>query len=169
MTGYGVLRFATGDRYSGAVRDGAPDGRGRYAALDGTIFEGIFVAGHRDGEGTLTLPDARRFRSVWKEGREVVREPLDGAPTVLAEAGGVTVSAYIDTRLNDAFIDADVDMLSYAYTATPSAGEVRVALDAPKLLDLWKGDAVIPTTASTSRQMFGTRPVRPGVPGRRAV
>ena len=49
----------------------------RLALADGTIFEGIFVAGQRDGEGTLTLPDARRFRSVWKEGREVVREPLD--------------------------------------------------------------------------------------------
>ena len=155
MTGYGVLRFATGDRYSGAVRDGAPNGRGRYAALDGTIFEGGFVSGVRDGEGTLTLPDARRFRSVWQDGVEVERTLLDGPPTVLAQAGAVTVSTYIDTRLNNEFIDADVEMLSYAYTALPSADEVVVTLDAPDLLDLWKGDAVIrDDTIAQSAWMF---------------
>lgn len=155
MTGYGVLRFATGDRYAGAVRDGAPDGLGRYAAVDGTVFEGSFLAGRRDGAGTLTLPDARRFRSVWVDGVEVERAPLDGAPAVLAQAGGVTVSTYIDTRLNNEFIDADLDMLSYAYTATPSAGEVMVTLDAPRLLDLWKGDAVIrDDTVEQSAWMF---------------
>jgi hypothetical protein len=34
-------------------------------------------------------------------------------------------------------------MLSYAYTATPSAGEVFIAPDAPQILDIWKGDAVL--------------------------
>lgn len=143
MTGYGVLRFATGDRYSGAVRDGAPEGEGRYASVDGTIYEGTFVAGRRDGEGTLTLPDFRRFRSIWRNGSEIERTPLDGGPTQRAEADTVVVSAYIDTKLNNDFIDADEEMLSYAYTATPSAGEVMVTLDAPPILDLWKGDAVI--------------------------
>ncbi len=143
MTGYGVLRFATGDRYSGAVRDGAPDGHGRYAAVDGTIYEGTFVAGRREGEGTLTLPDARRFRSVWQDGTEVERTPLDGGPARVAQAESIEVSAYIDTKLNNDFIDADEEMLSYGYTATPSAGEVMVTLDAPKILDIWKGDTVI--------------------------
>ncbi len=155
MTGYGVLRFATGDRYSGAVRDGMPDGLGRYASVDGLVYEGAFVAGRREGEGILTLPDARRFRSVWKDGAEVERTPLDGAPVRAAQAGGVTVDTYIDTRLNNEFIDADLDMLSYAYTATPSAGAVAVTLDAPKILDLWKGDAVIrDDTVDRSAWMF---------------
>lgn len=143
MTGYGVLRFQGGDRYNGAVEDGAPDGFGRYASVDGTIFEGTFTKGRRDGAGTLTTPDARRFRSVWKDGAEIERTPLDGKPLVVAQAGGVTVSTYIDTRLNNEFIDADVDMLSYAYTATPSAGEVFITPDAPQILDIWKGDAVL--------------------------
>jgi len=55
----------------------------------------------------------------------------------------VTVSTYIDTKLNNEFIDADVDMLSYAYTATPSAGEVAVMPDAPEIMAIWKGDAVL--------------------------
>ncbi len=143
MTGYGVLRFATGDRYAGAVRDGAPEGHGRYAAADGTVYDGFFVAGRRDGEGTLTLPDARRFRSVWEDGAEVERTPLEAGAVEVVQAETIRVSAYVDTKLNDDFIDADEDMLSYAYTATPSAGEVMVTLDAPKILDLWKGDAVI--------------------------
>lgn len=143
MIGYGVLRFQNGDRYNGAVDDGTPHGLGRYAAVDGTIFEGQFAAGQRDGAGLLTTPDARRFRSVWKDGVEIERTPLDDAPLTVAQAGGVTVSAYIDTRLNNEFIDADVEMLSYAYTATPSAGEVFIALDAPEVLDIWKGDAVL--------------------------
>ena len=143
MIGYGVLRFQNGDRYSGAVDDGAPDGFGRYASVDGTIFEGTFAEGRRDGAGTLTTPDARRFRSVWKDGAEIERTPLDGKPLAVAQAGGVTVSTYIDTKLNNEFIDADVDMLSYAYTATPSAGEVFITPDAPQILEIWKGDAVL--------------------------
>jgi len=143
MVGHGVLRFENGDRYAGSVDDGTPDGFGRYASVDGTIFVGHFVDGRRDGVGTLTTPDTRRFRSVWQEGAEVERTPLDDMPATVAQAGGVTVSTYIDTRLNNQFIDADVDMLSYAYTASPSAGRVDIRLDAPQILDLWKGDAVI--------------------------
>ncbi len=143
MIGHGVLRFANGDRYNGAVDDGAPDGFGRYASADGTIFEGRFVDGRRDGAGLLTLPDARRFRSVWRDGAEIERTPLDDTPAMVAQAAGVTVSTYIDTRLNNEFIDADVDMLSYAYTATPSAGEVAIFPDAPEVLAIWKGDAVL--------------------------
>ncbi|MCB1502884.1 MAG: hypothetical protein KDK07_24425 [Bauldia sp.] len=143
MIGYGVLRFENGDRYAGAVDDGAPEGFGRYASVDGTIYEGRFVHGRRDGAGTLTTPDTRRFRSVWKDGVETDRAPLDDPSATVAQAGGVTVSTYIDTRLNNQFIDADVDMLSYAYTATPSAGQVDIRLDAPQILDVWKGDAVL--------------------------
>jgi len=143
MIGHGVLRFENGDRYAGAVDDGTPDGFGRYASVDGTIFEGTFRAGKRNGAGTLTTPDARRFHSVWQDGEEIERAPLDDSPARVAQSGGVTVSTYIDTRLNNEFIDADVDMLSYAYTAVPSAGEVFVTLDAPQILDIWKGDAVL--------------------------
>ena len=77
MIGYGVLRFENGDRYAGAVDDGTPDGFGRYASVDGTIFEGTFRAGKRNGVGMLTTPDARRFRSVWQDGEEIERAPLD--------------------------------------------------------------------------------------------
>ena len=80
---------------------------------------------------------------MWKDGAEIERTPLDGKPLAVAQAGGVTVSTYIDTKLNNEFIDADVDMLSYAYTATPSAGEVFITPDAPQILDIWKGDAVL--------------------------
>ena len=143
MIGYGVLRFENGDRYAGAVDDGTPDGFGRYASVDGTIFEGTFHAGKRDGAGTLTTPDGRRFRSLWRDGAEVEKAPLDDPHVMVAQSGGVTVSSYIDTKLNNEFIDADVDMLSYAYTATPSEGEVFIVPDAPQILDIWKGDAVL--------------------------
>ena len=143
MIGYGVLRFENGDHYSGAVDDGAPDGFGRYASVDGTIFEGTFRGGKRDGAGTLTTPDARRFRTVWLDGEEIERAPLDEPPAMVAQSGGVAVSTYIDTKLNNEFIDADVDMLSYAYTANPSEGEVFIVPDAPQVLEIWKGDAVL--------------------------
>ena len=127
MIGYGVLRFENGDRYAGAVDDGAPDGFGRYASVDGTIFEGTFRAGKRDGVRHAHHP--RRpsfpFGMAGRRGSRPVT-PLDDTPAVMAQSGGVTVSTYIDTKLNNEFIDADVDMLSYAYTATPSAGEVFV-------------------------------------------
>ncbi len=143
MVGRGMLRFENGDRYLGEIDKGEPDGFGRYASLGGTVFEGRFRAGQRDGVGTLTMPDTRRFRSVWEGGVEISRTPIDESTVTIAQNSGIAVSAYIDTRMNNAFVDADPDMLSYAYTATPSAGEIDITLDAPQILDIWKGDAVL--------------------------
>ena len=40
--------------YSGNWRNGAPDGRGKLRFEDGSSFEGLFVKGLRNGQGTLT-------------------------------------------------------------------------------------------------------------------
>jgi hypothetical protein len=143
MSGKGTLRLASGDEYSGTFADNLPEGTGRYAAVDGTVFEGPFSKGVREGSGVLTLPDGRAFRSEWHQGREIGRSPLEAKPVQLAQAGDVDVNVYIDQKMNQAFKDGDQEMPSYAYAADATSGEVRIGLDSPEIVGLWKGDATI--------------------------
>ena len=48
------LPFVDQCEYSGNWRNGAPDGCGKLRFEDGNSFEGQFVKGLRDGQGTLT-------------------------------------------------------------------------------------------------------------------
>ena len=46
--------FADKREYSGNWKNGAPNGSGKLRFENGSVFEGQFVKGLRDGQGTLT-------------------------------------------------------------------------------------------------------------------
>jgi hypothetical protein len=53
--GQGVIKFASGDIYTGDVRDGVPQGKGVYTWGSGDKFEGEFAAGRPTASGVMTF------------------------------------------------------------------------------------------------------------------
>ena len=145
--GSGRLRLRTGLVYEGGWRDGAMDGEGLIHFANGEAFEGGFAGGSPDGIGRLTTPDGRVWRSVWRDGEEVERAPVERR-TQLAQAGGVDVNVYLDRRLDDEFRSAqDEDGFDrYSYQVDDSSGGLEIRLASDEIMNLWKGDAPITAT-----------------------
>ena len=144
--GEGRLRLRTGLVYEGDWQDGAMDGEGVIRFANGESFRGGFVDGAPDGAGRLTTSDGRVWNSVWQNGAEVERRPVEDSRQ-LAQAGGVAVNVYIDGRLNDEFRAArdEDDFQRFTYAADDSSGVLRIQLD-QALMEHWKGDAPILAT-----------------------
>jgi hypothetical protein len=145
--GEGRLRVRGGIVYEGAWRDGTMEGRGVIRFANGEAFEGPFAAGAPDGPGRLTTVDGRVWQSVWRGGAEVARTPAEGH-VQLAQAGGVAVNVYMDGRLNDEFrsVQDEDGFEHFTYEVDGSTGVLRIRLDSPEILGLWKGDAPITAT-----------------------
>ena len=145
--GEGRLKTRDGLVYVGAWRGGAMEGEGRIRFASGEAFEGRFVAGHPDGAGRLTTPDGRTWQSVWRDGAEVERKPAEDSIR-LAQAEGVAVNVYIDSRLNDEFRSAaDEDGFDrFAYRIDDADGVLRIRPDDDDLVSHWKGDDPIKAT-----------------------
>ena len=145
--GDGRLKLRSGLVYEGNWRDGTMAGDGLLRFANGEAFEGGFADGAPDGAGRLTTPDGRVWRSVWRNGEEVEREPADGN-VQLAQAGAVAVNVYLDGRLNDEFRAAqDEDGFDhYTYAVDDSSGALQIRLASDEIMNLWKGDAPITAT-----------------------
>jgi hypothetical protein len=145
--GEGHLKVRNGIVYEGGWRAGAMEGEGRIRFANGEAFVGDFRAGHPDGAGQLTTIDGRVWHSVWRGGAEVERKPA-GDSIQLAQAGGVVVSFYIDSRLNDEFRSAsDEDGFDrFTYVVDDSSGVMNVRLSPGEIMDHWKGDDAIKAT-----------------------
>jgi hypothetical protein len=70
--------FAVGtDTYEGRFLKGLPDGGGKYKWADGRIYEGSWLAGERDGKGTMIYPTVGEDSIVagyWKKDEYVGTE-----------------------------------------------------------------------------------------------
>ena len=65
-------RQAGGVTYTGAWKDGKPNGKGTYTHADGTMtYTGEWKDGGRNGLGTETLPDGTKRTGEWKDGKLV--------------------------------------------------------------------------------------------------
>ena len=145
--GNGRLRLRTGLVYEGGWRAGAMDGEGVIRFANGEAFAGGFVGGSPDGVGRLTTPDGRVWRSVWRNGEEVERAPVERG-TQLAQAGTVEVSVYLDSRLDDEFRSAQEEdgFDRYSYQVDDSSGVLEIRLASDEIMNLWKGEAPITAT-----------------------
>ncbi len=145
--GEGRLKLRTGLVYEGDWRAGKMDGDGRLRFANGETFEGGFADGTPNGAGRLTTLDGKVWRSVWRDGEEVERSPA-GGEIQLAQAGGIAVNVYIDSRLNDEFRAAqDEDGFDrFTYAVDDSSGVLEIKLASPEIMGLWKGDAPILAT-----------------------
>ena len=61
MDGEGVLRYATGDVYSGTFKDGVISGEGTFAYVNGDKYVGTFTDGKKEGEGVYTWFDGSAY------------------------------------------------------------------------------------------------------------
>jgi hypothetical protein len=54
-----------GDIYMGHWRDGKPDGTGSLIHIDGTIYNGQFKNGLKNGHGVLNVPGKPCQKGIW--------------------------------------------------------------------------------------------------------
>ena len=66
-SGYGVFRFANGDKYVGAWSNGQPHGQGKYYFASKERYEGNFQYGKFDGTGTMFYPDGAYYTGSWRK------------------------------------------------------------------------------------------------------
>lgn len=83
-------------------------------------------------------------------------------PTEAAATRTLRVNAYLDTRLNNEFRQADDTKPSFAYTSAPPEDDtVTITLDAPDVLAAWKGAAVLRDDAIGSALWFSRQQFAP--------
>ena len=66
--GFGTVRFADGDEYSGEWVAGDKSGKGTFRFAGGASYEGEWKAGEQDGSGTMRWPDGDEYEGQWKDG-----------------------------------------------------------------------------------------------------
>jgi hypothetical protein len=146
--GDGTLQLPSGESYTGKFQAGFADGQGEFVDNTGERFKGAFHKGLREGRGRTRLPSGFSYSSAWMAGKE---EP--GSQRIrLAQLGGSQMGASgNDIRLGvtvqrkpDLPDGVDVrDVLTYS--ATPTAEEIRVAPASANIVEAWKGSGEIQT------------------------
>jgi hypothetical protein len=58
------------DRYSGGFRNGLPHGTGTYTWADGSVYEGRWNNGQKNGEGKMIIRDST-YSGIWKEDKYI--------------------------------------------------------------------------------------------------
>jgi len=64
-----TIRYASGNSYTGELRDGVKHGKGTFAFADGEEYTGEFVDGDRHGIGTYRYKDGRVYEGQWELGQ----------------------------------------------------------------------------------------------------
>ncbi len=65
--GYGLFRFANGDKFAGSWANGQPHGQGKYYFASRERYEGDFRYGKFEGKGTMYYPDGAYYTGGWKK------------------------------------------------------------------------------------------------------
>ncbi|MEM7640925.1 MAG: hypothetical protein AAF366_00170 [Pseudomonadota bacterium] len=148
MHGQGALRLPGGDVYRGGFVDGLPHGDGLRLDATGAVHEGRFAAGLRHGPGLERSPDGNVFAAVWRGGTELPgqRGPApDDWRFRPAQAIGDTVPGVL-LRVAPSDVPSFCCQLvdgAIGYTSTPRPGKLEVFPDAPRLMEIWTGQANI--------------------------
>ena len=66
--GFGIMKYDTGESYTGYFKGGYRDGYGTYVWANGTKYEGAWVAGNMDGIGKTYFPDGSYFIGEFRKG-----------------------------------------------------------------------------------------------------
>ena len=72
--GYGTYTDTFGREYAymGELKDGKPNGRGRGALNDGTVYEGLWMDGKKCGHGTLTYSNGNAYEGNGRRERRAI-------------------------------------------------------------------------------------------------
>eukprot|EP01034_Spumella_vulgaris_P032731 gene32731-40398_t len=65
----GTLHYAGGSIYSGEWADGKWHGQGKYTCTKGSVYEGLFVRGNKQGHGTMRYPGGAHFVGEWENNK----------------------------------------------------------------------------------------------------
>lgn len=69
-SGYGLFRFANGDKYVGNWANGQSHGKGKYYFSSRERYEGDFQYGKFEGSGTMYYPDGAFYTGGWKKNQK---------------------------------------------------------------------------------------------------
>lgn len=67
-SGWGIMRYASGDVYAGFWADDDFEGEGTYTWADGDSYTGAFADGKRNGYGVYTWASGQRYEGEYKDG-----------------------------------------------------------------------------------------------------
>jgi len=67
--GQGKWTLPNGNKYEGEWKDGEKHGQGTYTFHYGDKYEGEWKDGEKHGHGTFTFPDGRKYVGEWKDGK----------------------------------------------------------------------------------------------------
>jgi len=68
-SGFGIFSYSNGNRFEGQWLDDKRHGRGQFScAEDGSVYDGEFAFGRKEGRGVLRLASGHVLSGVWKQG-----------------------------------------------------------------------------------------------------
>ena len=91
-SGYGVFRFANGDKYVGNWANGQPHGKGKYYFASRERYEGDFRFGKFEGTGTMYYPDGAYYTGGWRKNLK------NGTGRLVRTTGAITEGTWINGK-----------------------------------------------------------------------
>jgi hypothetical protein len=92
--GYGLYRFANGDKYVGNWTNGRPHGQGKYDFATRERYEGAFRFGKFEGKGTMYYPDGAYYTGDWKQNLK------NGLGRLVYTNGSVTEGTWVNGKFS---------------------------------------------------------------------
>ena len=167
MSGSGVLKTPDGMDYAGQVKNGVPHGTGRQF-VDGTLYDGSFANGMRNGYGALTRFDGEIVQGLWLSGQLIDSRPVAAAGTIqlaqVVESSQATISVYANRQQN---LETEKHSTKYGagavvlYEQEQASGALRLrprvypATHTYDLMGIWKGNAAVGIDDLDSTLAFG--------------
>ena len=68
--GEGKFKYANGEEYEGSLKGGIKEGKGKYVFKNGDVYEGDFKDGLMDGEGAFSYANGDRYEGCFWKGEK---------------------------------------------------------------------------------------------------
>ena len=139
------LRFS---RYVGNLKDGRPHGNGKLSTRAGLAYDGEWKDGLMDGQGKIAYPTGKDYAGPFQAGKPAESDagtPRAGAPVIKLAQGGnsVSLNLYVDRVKNTEFKDSGGELESFVYDQKPGPDGIEIGIDAPKIIERWKGGGTV--------------------------
>ncbi|MET0688619.1 MAG: hypothetical protein ABWY38_05405 [Methyloceanibacter sp.] len=134
------LRYS---RFVGSLKDGRQHGRGTLSTRAGLAYDGEWKDGLMEGQGKIAYPTGEDYAGPFKAGKPAASAA--GAPAIKLAQGGnpVSLNLYVDRVKNTEFKESGGELESYVYDQKPGPDGIEIGLDAPKIMQRWKGGGTV--------------------------
>lgn len=177
MEGQGEIDYATGERYVGSFIAGEPDGSGKYFGANGMAAKPPRAKARQQADAALSLQRSVQPISMraWQSGSPAsadlpakrpapvplplrpnsqslaTSDPAAEKASKLAQASGeISLGIYVDRAANSDFLaGADPELELFVYDQTQDLGAVQIRLNAPQVMQRWKGGGTISVDQNT--------------------